>query len=95
MQSTFLSSLFFVSNNYEHVELTVPAQIITATGTRFLVYADLRCLNCHQVRIAAASVVRFAPVFAALSCIVYRVRIATSVVTNMSLGIFSIRQGNK
>lgn len=94
MQSNVLSS-FFLQIITNTSSLLLPAQIITATGTRFLVYADLRCLNCHQVRVAAASVVRFVPVFTVLSCIAYRVHIVTSVVTNTPLGFFSLRQGNK
>jgi hypothetical protein len=77
--------------------LTADAQIITATGTRFLVYADLRCLNCHQVRLVAAffivvSTVSTTP--ASAVCIGVRSYVAL-VIMNMLSGIFSIRQGDK
>jgi hypothetical protein len=34
---------------YNNAPCIIETQITTSTGTRFLVYADLRCLNCHQV----------------------------------------------
>jgi hypothetical protein len=44
---------FFAVADLQNSALDIAMQIITATGTRFLVYADLRCLNCHQVHPAA------------------------------------------
>ena len=75
---------FFAVADHKNSALHIAVQIITATGTRFLVYADLRCLTCHQVHPTVA--LHMPPLLQPTIP-------ATTFMMNICSGFFLIRQG--